>query len=232
MFNLSLFVFQIVSLIKDLDLNITSTEPGESLALALATLHTEFGVAPLFKWSVGINELRSGEHAVRLGQPPGFTLPLAYYVGERGSRERLQVDYMKELQELLTGQVVEQVEEEQLLEVVRLEGELSQALLGPAEERAGGRRLVGRAALQREVPAIDWGVFMEETVEGEVEVLLTSPSYLRNMSDILLPLLEQPKGRALIQVLPCCFMMFLLPCSFMMFVLPCCFMMLYCPALT
>ena len=80
---------------------------------------------------------------------------------------------------------------------------------------------MGRAALQREVPAIDWGVFMEETVEDEVEVVVTSPSYLRKMSDHLLPLLEQPKGRALIQVLPCCFMVHVLPCPSMNLVLPC-----------
>ena len=111
----------------------------KDLARAFATLHLNFGSAALFKWSVGINELQSSDHAVslhlfwtkgiisststfdkvRLGQPQGLTLPQVanYRHVDIELREALTITYMKRVQELLTGRVVEKEDEATLLKV-------------------------------------------------------------------------------------------------------------------
>ena len=59
---------KVASLVQGLDLQIGSRSPTKDLARALTILHLNFGSAVLFKWSVGINQLQSSEHAVSLNQ--------------------------------------------------------------------------------------------------------------------------------------------------------------------
>ena len=191
----------------------------KDFARALAALHLNFGTAALFKWSVGINELRSSDHAVsivyiwktsiirdldkvRLSQPPGLTLPQVsnYRHVDIELREALTIKYMKRVQELLTGRKVEEEDEATLLQVVRLEANISRAMLDLAEEREEKEvREVDAAWLQKELPFIDWIVFMEETIGEEVEVVVSSLTYLAAASRLLLQMVNEEKGRKIVQ---------------------------------
>ena len=209
---------KVSSLVRGLDLQLDSTSLLKDFARALAALHLNFGTAALFKWSVGINELRSSDHAVsidlvwtsfnrdidkvRLSQPPGLTLPQVsnYRHVDIELREALTIKYMKRVQELLTGKKVGEEDEATLLQVVRLEANISRAMLDPAEEREEKEvREVDAAWLQKELPFIDWIVFMEETIGEEVEVVVSSLTYLAAASRLLLQMVNEEKGRKIVQ---------------------------------
>ena len=74
---------------------------------------------------------------MRLSQPQGLTLPYVsnYREVDVQLRETLTIKYMKEVQRLLTGRLVNEKEEVSFLKVVRLEANLSRAMLDAAEER-------------------------------------------------------------------------------------------------
>ena len=115
-------------------------------------------------------------------------------------REALTVKYMKMVQELLTGRVVGKEDEVTLLKVVRLEANISRAMLDLAEEREEKEvREVDAAWLQKELPFIDWIVFMEETIGEEVEVVVSSLTYLAAASRLLLQMVNEEKGRKIVQ---------------------------------
>ena len=115
-------------------------------------------------------------------------------------REALTIKYMKRVQELLTGRKVEEEDEATLLQVVRLEANISRAMLDPAEEREEKEvREVDVAWLQKELPFIDWIVFMEETIGEEVEVVVSSLTYLAAASRLLLQMVKEEKGRKIVQ---------------------------------
>ena len=115
-------------------------------------------------------------------------------------REALTIKYMKRVQELLTGRKVEEEDEATLLQVVRLEANISRAMLDLAEEREEKEvREVDAAWLQKELPFIDWIVFMEETIGEEVEVVVSSLTYLAAASRLLLQMVNEEKGRKIVQ---------------------------------
>ena len=115
-------------------------------------------------------------------------------------REALTIKYMKRVQELLTGRKVEEEDEATLLQVVRLEANISRAMLDLAEEREEKEvREVDAAWLQKELPFIDWIVFMEETIGEEVEVVVSSLTYLAAASRLLLQMVKEEKGRKIVQ---------------------------------
>ena len=115
-------------------------------------------------------------------------------------REALTIKYMKRVQELLTGRKVGEEDEATLLQVVRLEANISRAMLDPAEEREEKEvREVDAAWLQKELPFIDWIVFMEETIGEEVEVVVSSLTYLAAASRLLLQMVKEEKGRKIVQ---------------------------------
>ena len=115
-------------------------------------------------------------------------------------REALTIKYMKRVQELLTGKKVGEEDEATLLQVVRLEANISRAMLDPAEEREEKEvREVDVAWLQKELPFIDWIVFMEETIGKEVEVVVSSLTYLAAASRLLLHMVKEEKGRKIVQ---------------------------------
>ena len=115
-------------------------------------------------------------------------------------REALTVKYMKRVQELLTGRVVGKEDEVTLLKVVRLEANISRAMLEPAEEREEKEvREVDSAWLQRELPFIDWEVFIDETIGEEVEVVVSNLAYLAATSRLLAKMLKEAKGRKIVQ---------------------------------
>ena len=115
-------------------------------------------------------------------------------------REALTIKYMKRVQELLTGRKVGEEDEATLLQVVRLEANISRAMLDPAEEREEKEvREVDAAWLQKELPFIDWIVFMEETIGEEVEVVVSSLTYLAAASRLLLQMVNEEKGRKIVQ---------------------------------
>ena len=115
-------------------------------------------------------------------------------------REALTIKYMKRVQELLTGRVVGKEDEVTLLKVVRLEANISRAMLDLAEEREEKEvREVDAAWLQKELPFIDWIVFMEETIGEEVEVVVSSLTYLAAASRLLLQMVNEEKGRKIVQ---------------------------------
>ena len=139
---------------------------------------------------------------VRLGQPQGLTLPQVanYRHVDIELREALTVKYMKTVQELLTGRVVGKEDEVTLLKVVRLEANISLAMLEPAEEREEKEvREVDSAWLQRELPFIDWEVFIDETIGEEVEVVVSNLAYLAATSRLLAKMLKEAKGRKIVQ---------------------------------
>lgn len=139
---------------------------------------------------------------VRLGQPQGLTLPHVanYRHVDIELREALTVKYMKRVQELLTGRVVGKEDEVTLLKVVRLEANISRAMLEPAEEREEKEvREVDSAWLQRELPFIDWEVFIDETIGEEVEVVVSNLAYLAATSRLLAKMLKEAKGRKIVQ---------------------------------
>ena len=115
-------------------------------------------------------------------------------------REALTIKYMKRVQELLTGRKVGEEDEATLLQVVRLEANISRAMLDLAEEREEKEvREVDAAWLQKELPFIDWIVFMEETIGEEVEVVVSSLTYLAAASRLLLQMVNEEKGRKIVQ---------------------------------
>ena len=115
-------------------------------------------------------------------------------------REALTIKYMKRVQELLTGKKVEEEDEATLLQVIRLEANISRAMLDLAEEREEKEvREVDVAWLQKELPFIDWIVFMEETIGEEVEVVVSSLTYLAAASRLLLQMVKEEKGRKIVQ---------------------------------
>ena len=115
-------------------------------------------------------------------------------------REALTIKYMKRVQELLTGKKVGEEDEATLLQVVRLEANISRAMLDLAEEREEKEvREVDAAWLQKELPFIDWIVFMEETIGEEVEVVVSSLTYLAAASRLLLQMVKEEKGRKIVQ---------------------------------
>ena len=115
-------------------------------------------------------------------------------------RETLTIKYMKEVQRLLTGRLVSEKEEVSFLKVVRLEANLSRAMLDPAEEREEKEVLeMDVAALQTKLPFIDWSVFMEETIGEEVEAVVSSVPYLATTSRLLLQILEDAEGRKTVE---------------------------------
>ena len=115
-------------------------------------------------------------------------------------RETLTIKYMKEVQRLLTGRLVNEKEEVSFLKVVRLEANLSRAMLDAAEEREEKEVVeMDVAALQTKLPFIDWSVFMEETIGEEVEAVVSSVSYLTTTSRLLLQILEHAEGRKTVE---------------------------------
>ena len=60
-------------------------------------------------------------------------------------------------------------------------------------------REVDAAWLQKELPFIDWIVFMEETIGEEVEVVVSSLTYLAAASRLLLQMVKEEKGRKIVQ---------------------------------
>ena len=115
-------------------------------------------------------------------------------------RETLTIKYMKEVQRLLTGRLVSEKEEVSFLKVVRLEANLSRAMLDAAEEREEKEVVeMDVAALQTKLPFIDWSVFMEETIGEEVEAVVSSVSYLTTTSRLLLQILEDAEGRKTVE---------------------------------
>ena len=139
---------------------------------------------------------------MRLGQPQGLTLPQVanYRHVDIELREALTVKYMKTVQELLTGQVVGKEDEVTLLKVVRMEANISRAMLEPAEEREEKEvREVDSAWLQNQLPFIDWEVFMHETIGEEVEVVVSNLAYLAATSRLLAKMLKEAKGRKIVQ---------------------------------
>ena len=115
-------------------------------------------------------------------------------------REALTIKYMKRVQELLTGRVVGKEDEVTLLKVVRLEANISLAMLEPAEEREEKEvREVDSAWLQSELPFIDWEVFIDETIGEEVEVVVSNLAYLAATSRLLAKMLKEAKGRKIVQ---------------------------------
>ena len=139
---------------------------------------------------------------VRLGQPQGLTLPQVanYRHVDIELRDALTIKYMKTVQELLTGRVVGKEDEATLLKVVRLEANISRAMLEPAEEREEKEvREVDVAWLQSELPFIDWEVFMEQTIGEEVEVVVSNLDYLAATSRLLTQMLEEAEGRQIVQ---------------------------------
>ena len=115
-------------------------------------------------------------------------------------RETLTIKYMKEVQRLLTGRLVSEKEEVSFLKVVRLEANLSRAMLDAAEEREEKEVVeMDVAALQTKLPFIDWSVFMEETIGEEVEAVVSSVSYLTTTSRLLLQILEHAEGRKTVE---------------------------------
>ena len=139
---------------------------------------------------------------MRLGQPQGLTLPQVanYRHVDIELREALTVKYMKMVQELLTGRVVGKEDEVTLLKVVRLEANISRAMLEPAEEREEKEvREVDSAWLQSELPFIDWEVFIDETIGEEVEVVVSNLAYLAATSRLLAQMLKEEKGRKIVE---------------------------------
>ena len=115
-------------------------------------------------------------------------------------RETLTIKYMKEVQRLLTGRLVSEKEEVSFLKVVRLEANLSRAMLDAAEEREEKEVVeMDVAALQTKLPFIDWSVFMEETIGEEVEAVVSSVAYLTTTSRLLLQILEDAEGRKTVE---------------------------------
>ena len=115
-------------------------------------------------------------------------------------RETLTIKYMKEVQRLLTGRLVSEKEEVSFLEVVRLEANLSRAMLDAAEEREEKEVVeMDVAALQTKLPFIDWSVFMEETIGEEVEAVVSSVPYLTTTSRLLLQILKGAEGRKTVE---------------------------------
>ena len=115
-------------------------------------------------------------------------------------REALTIKYMKRVQELLTGRVVGKEDEVTLLKVVRLEANISLAMLEPAEEREEKEvREVDSAWLQSQLPFIDWEVFIDETIGEEVEVVVSNLAYLAATSRLLVQMLKEAKGRKIVQ---------------------------------
>ena len=95
---------------------------------------------------------------------------------------------------------MEEEDEATLLQVVRLEANISRAMLDLAEEREEKEvREVDAAWLQKELPFIDWIVFMEETIGEEVEVVVSSLTYLAAASRLLLQMVKEEKGRKIVQ---------------------------------
>ena len=115
-------------------------------------------------------------------------------------RETLTIKYMKEVQRLLTGRLVNEKEEVSFLKVVRLEANLSRAMLDAAEEREEKEVVeMDVAALQTMLTFIDWSVFMEETIGEEVEAVVSSVPYLTTTSRLLLQILEDAEGRKTVE---------------------------------
>ena len=139
---------------------------------------------------------------MRLSQPQGLTLPYVsnYREVDVELRETLTIKYMKEVQRLLTGRLVSEKEEVSFLKVVRLEANLSRAMLDAAEEREEKEVLeMDVAALQTKLPFIDWSVFMEETIGEEVEAVVSSIPYLATTSRLLLQILKGAEGRKTVE---------------------------------
>ena len=193
---------QLAAVVRPIHLHLGPTSPANDLAKALAATFQQLGTAALFKLSVGVNQVESSEHVVRVSQPDALTLPTVaeYRSNDTAARLAAVVDYMKALQELLTGEEVGEEGAEVMREVAELEVKLSQAMLEPGEVRAGVEEVevVDMDWLQRHAAFIDWQVFLEETV-GEVEEVLTSTTYLTTTATLLLPLMDREEGRRLLQ---------------------------------
>ena len=164
---------------------------------------------------------------VRLGQPQGLTLPQVanYRHVDIELREALTIKYMKRVQKLLTGKVVGKENEATLLKVVRLEANISRAMLEPAEEREEKEvRQVDVAWLQSELPFIDWEVFMEETIGEEVEVVVSNLAYLAATSRLLIQMLKEAKGRMIVQqyLVSNKPLLYIITCSYVVFYLERC----------
>ena len=140
-------------------------------------------------------------------------------------REALTIKYMKRVQKLLTGKVVGKENEATLLKVVRLEANISRAMLEPAEEREEKEvRQVDVAWLQSELPFIDWEVFMEETIGEEVEVVVSNLAYLAATSRLLIQMLKEAKGRMIVQqyLVSNKPLLYIITCSYVVFYLERC----------
>ena len=140
-------------------------------------------------------------------------------------REALTIKYMKRVQKLLTGKVVGKENEATLLKVVRLEANISRAMLEPAEEREEKEvRQVDVAWLQSELPFIDWEVFMEETIGEEVEVVVSNLAYLAATSRLLIQMLKEAKGRMIVQqyLVSNKPLLYIIACSYVVFYLERC----------
>ena len=87
-----------------------------------------------------------------------------------------------------------------LLKVVRLEANISRAMLEPAEEREEKEvKQVDSTWLQNNLAFMDWKVFMEETIGEEVEVVVSNLAYLDATSRLLNQMLEEAEGRKIVQ---------------------------------
>ena len=189
-------------MVRPLHLDMGATSPATDLAHALVAIFQQLGTAALFKLSVGVNQVESGEHVVRVGQPDALTLPTVAEYRSNNTADRLSamVDYMKAVQELLTGEEVGEEGAAVMRDVAELEVKLSQAMLEPVEVRAGVEevQVVDLDWLQRHAAFIDWEELLEETV-GEVEEVLASTTYLTTTAALLLPLMAREEGRKLLQ---------------------------------
>ena len=132
-----------------MNLNISKSNPVESLTSAVRKLHTFFGVSVFFTWTVGINDKDSSQHIVKIDQAK-LTIDNVnkYTTDDEEERETVDtalLDYMVEVSRLAKEKKELGEDEVQMLrEVIELEKELAKLMLRPSVHRqeTGPDRLV------------------------------------------------------------------------------------------
>ena len=201
-------------LVKSLNLKLNEKNPKKDLAEISARLMQEFGVIVLFRLSVGINDKNSSAHVLKLDQPQ-LTLPNKEdYATTNNTRKeknrKTELDYMIKVNKLISGkQILNDKDIKILKDIIDLEYELSAAEMNPGEHRAATHEAneVTIEQLDNNFKFLDWKHFIKNTINSKdgktvghkEKIIMTSPAYFHNVTNIISDKLKTKEGKILLE---------------------------------